>query len=140
MMNWDTVLTSFARKGDLSMVQRALDKGADPNAKIFHGETALIIAAKSIKDDRKAIEIFAALIEAGADIHHKNDRGETALSLSKAYGQDRPRVTWLIEAGADIHINPQEFKKERAARALREKKDAISQKQTAFRRYLKPGR
>ena len=57
-------LWNAAREGDVARVTRALEKGADVNAKTRYGATALTFAA-----DKGRIEVVKLLIERGADVN-----------------------------------------------------------------------
>ena len=57
-------LWNAARDGDVARVTRALEKGADVNAKTRYGATALTFAA-----DKGRIEVVKLLIERGADVN-----------------------------------------------------------------------
>ncbi|KAJ3473879.1 hypothetical protein NLG97_g10089 [Lecanicillium saksenae] len=59
----------------LGIVRQLLDKGADTEAKVSHsGETALWVAATN-----ENAAIVGLLLESGADMHAKNEDGETLL-------------------------------------------------------------
>lgn len=88
---------AFAKKG------KALKGQIDVNAVGANQVTMLQIAA-----DECDVTMAKALIQAGADLDAKDNRGTTALigSLAAA-GMEKqdPEVAWLlIDAGADIHV------------------------------------
>jgi hypothetical protein len=62
-------------------VKLFLAKGADPNAAYAHGLTALMWAAGYGK-----VETMRALIDAGARIDAKDDRGKTAGDIARENG------------------------------------------------------
>jgi ankyrin repeat protein len=72
----------------------ALSAGADVNARMSNGYTALMIAAEKFEP-----EISRVLIAAGADVSARNNFGETALSLARKEGNDAV-VAILKRAGA----------------------------------------
>lgn len=64
--------------GQLDTVKVLLEKGANPNAELLDGHTALIAAA--VQSGSK--DVVEALIAAGADVKHKNKQGKTAEMLA----------------------------------------------------------
>ena len=71
--------------------------GADPNASLPGGETALMTAARTGR-----VEVVRALIARGADVHAtEGRRGQTALMWAAAEGHVET-VEALIDAGADF--------------------------------------
>ena len=92
-----TPLILAACKGQTSLVEFFLSRGADINATDSHNRTALIWAA-----DRGDLETALCLIKHGADIEAKeNGFGSTALNW--AAWRKRPGVVKaLVEAGAVI--------------------------------------
>jgi ankyrin repeat protein len=72
---------------DSNATRQLLDQGADPNSRDReHGETALMLC--------RSDGVACLLLERGADVNLRDDRGETAFTL-------RPRPI-LLTAGADI--------------------------------------
>lgn len=85
---------SFGSKSD---VRKLLEEGADANATIGRGDTALMLAASD-----KRIDIARLLIEYGADMNATNKIfGTTALMKAVINGQ-KETVKMLLDAGADI--------------------------------------
>ncbi len=88
-----------------------IGKGADVNAQDFYGVTALMEVIDNMKyneiDDDEAtniakyIEICKILIDNGANVNMKNDRGETALYLAFK-NQHKEIFKLLIDEGADV--------------------------------------
>jgi ankyrin repeat protein len=75
-----------------------LQRGADPNARIYKGVTALMWAAAH--KNRKAV---AALIAHGADIKATNDAGTNVMgyALSPVKGDADPKIIEMLKkAGA----------------------------------------
>jgi outer membrane protein assembly factor BamB len=63
---------------DLAAVQKALDAGADVNAVNAYGQTALMLAAESVRQAYKRKDIIATLVERGADVSIRDAYGWTA--------------------------------------------------------------
>lgn len=88
-------LWEAARAGDAARVGRALDKGADVNAKTRYGATALTYAA-----DRGHLEIVKLLVERGADMNATDGfYGFRAIDLA-LQNNHTPVVTFLLERGS----------------------------------------
>lgn len=71
--------------GRIRTVQMMLDLGADPNLQDIGGESALHKAARSRGTGTRVIE---TLLAGGADIHQKNAKHKTALSIAEIEGRD----------------------------------------------------
>ena len=113
----NTALMYAAGVNDNSEVVKALlDVGADVDVKDDHyGNTALMYAAMYSGDDTlqdlrngfvdmvKNSEIVRALIEAGADVNVKNNRGNTALMYEAMSRKNPEIVKVLLEAGAEVN-------------------------------------
>jgi len=94
-----TALMFAARHGHPQVIRQLLAKGADPNARGAGGETALIYAASNGCD----AEALKLLVEAGADVNARNDKGLSALGEARA-SKACPGSTMaqmLIERGAE---------------------------------------
>ena len=82
------------------VVKALIKKGAKPDARDQHGDTALIYAA----EHTGKTDIMDMLLSAGADIHAKNNMGNSALILAAANefysGQNVP---FLISRGANVN-------------------------------------
>lgn len=86
----------------LDKVMMLLDAGADPNA-VFHSVPLL----QSLCHQADCFEVVALLIERGADVHARNDKGWQALHVAAA--QWRPELTvTLLRAGADPNATDDE--------------------------------
>lgn len=77
-------------------VTRCVATGADPNSRIAGGWTPLHFAA-ALND---SAALIVALLDAGADIHFKNESGETPLHMAGLNPATEVTIT-LIEAGCD---------------------------------------
>lgn len=71
-------LRNAAFQSDLEKVKNALDAGADINAVDEYGQTALMLAAESLRVYNKK-DIVALLLDRGADITIKDPEGWTAV-------------------------------------------------------------
>ena len=102
------------------MVERLLAGGADANAKLLSGETALMTCARTGDATAvKALLVHGASVNAKESAHH-----QTALMWAAA--EDHPEaVQMLLEFGADVHarsdVYPQTVVGEQTQRAGREK-------------------
>jgi len=85
------------KNNDVKTVMKAIEKGADVNAKDKDSMTALIWAA--IKN---SIEVAKLLIEKGADVNAKMEHDATAL-MGAAGSNSLEVAKLLIEKGADVN-------------------------------------
>jgi ankyrin repeat protein len=95
----DTAIMKACRDCNaVDVVEFLLEKGANINDKKFRDQidqTPLIIAAFN-----GCTDIVRMLLDAGANIHHRNDQGENALISAAQEGQIDV-VKLLLDAGAD---------------------------------------
>ena len=91
-------LFDAAEKGDNAEIEKLLRAGADINAKVFGGETALMRVAGKGKTD-----ICSLLIERGANVDQKDNSGWTAL-MCAAYEGFTQTCALLINNGAKIEV------------------------------------
>lgn len=84
--------------GRPTIVQQAIDAGADVNARDYKGDTALHLAADAAEHDS-----IQHLLDAGANPNLQNERGETPLHLA-ARKQFSECTKALLEGGADPGI------------------------------------
>ena len=81
------------------MKPRPLRSAADKDAKMEDASTPLMMAAEY---DQTGSAVALALIAAGADVKHVNEKGETAITLVS--GSDKPELySALLAAGADVN-------------------------------------
>ena len=81
---------------DIAQASELLKQGADVNAKDSgHGETPLILAAKFT-----GANMMRLLLEAGAEVHARDDWGRTALFYAPVSSEG---FGVLLRAGADVH-------------------------------------
>src|SRR2546429_107880 len=81
--------------GNAQLIQALLATGADPNAALHGGETALMTAARTGR-----VEAVQALLDAGAKLNAKDRKGQTALMWAAADGHAAV-IELLIHSGAD---------------------------------------
>jgi len=102
-----TLLHIAADNSDLEIVKLLVARGADINAKGFHGYTPLHLAVDadcdtSARDDRRLIDLPVTrfLIESGADEGIRDDEGEVPRDTAVAYGKI---TTQLYDAISRMH-------------------------------------
>ncbi len=95
-----TPLMNSASMGNYECVRILLEKGADVDARSEEGNTSLILLAKSTKPSNierlkgwkrlllpwDPLTTLQILLEKGADVNAKNDKGQTALSAAEENG------------------------------------------------------
>jgi ankyrin repeat protein len=87
------------KKGDIEGVGRALDKGADVNATLYHEKTALMSAAASHRNDHALLKL---LLDREATVNAVDDDGRTAFDHAELPGEatDGEAQRLLAEKGA----------------------------------------
>ena len=90
-------LITAAESGDVESVNGLIEKGADVNAGISFGGTALHRAASG-----GHVDVAMILIANGANVNTKNKYRATALHLA-AWNGNVEVVKILIESGADVN-------------------------------------
>ena len=90
-------LFAAAASGDESLLARALEKGALPDARGDAGITPLMLSA-----ERGHAGVVTALLAAGADVHAARPGGITPLMHAAASG-DAGLVRLLLDAGARVN-------------------------------------
>lgn len=136
LLNIDHAVINKKYRGDTAIMKASrhcngnkvvaflLESGANINDKEVRDEidqTPLIVAAQSGCKD-----IVEMLLQAGADIHHRNDQGENALICAAQEGH-KEIVKMLLDSGSNI--NQENADGETAldlAIRLRQKKDLIN--------------
>ena len=97
----DTSIMKASRQcSDPNIIKMLLENGANINDKEVRDtidQTPLIVAA-----DGGCKEIVEMLLQAGANIEHRNDQGETAL-ISAAQNGHKEIVQMLLDAGANVN-------------------------------------
>ncbi len=89
---------TFWNKATVESVQKAIDLGADVNAKSDAGETVLVWAANYNNNPNVA----KLLINAGANVNAKDENGVTALMWAVRCANP-DIIKLLINAGADVN-------------------------------------
>jgi uncharacterized protein len=90
----NTALMVAANNGRTAIVDDLLRAGADAN--ITNREKVSPLMRAATQDDAALVQ---KLLDANADLHHKDTRGDTALSFAAARGR-RENLALLLEAGA----------------------------------------
>lgn len=98
-VDWQSLLFKAAKDGDIKTVQEALDHGAGINDA---GESQLEEALRCAVW-RGHLDIVRFLLEKGAQVNKKQDRGETAIFVSCHTG-NLELTQLLIDAGAEVNI------------------------------------
>lgn len=92
-----TPLMVASLSGNLRMVEQLLLHKAQVDLRDYAGETAFTLASQYYD----LLDVMKCLVAAGANIHHSNTRGHTALSNAVTVGHEAT-VRWLL----DIGVNP----------------------------------
>ena len=93
----DLDFRTLCKTATFEKILEALNNGANPNAKNRNKNTALMSAAQSNADPR----VIEVLLDAGAELEARNQRGSTALHYA-AMDNVPEVVELLIKKGADI--------------------------------------
>jgi ankyrin repeat protein len=97
-----TPLLISAQTGNLALFDLLVQNGADPAAVDSGKNSALMVMLKAFSQNREnAGELAHALIRRGADIHARNNWGDTALHFAARYNQTGV-LEQLIQNKADI--------------------------------------
>lgn len=88
-------LHDYASKGDVVLLQKALENGGDVNKTDESGQTALHFAA-----DKGHVDCISSLISAGADVNASDVDGISVLQ-SSVIGEHREIAQLLLQAGAN---------------------------------------
>lgn len=97
LMAIDRPLFRALRTRDVDGVRRALDAGADPNARGQAGVTPLMFAVQ-IEENHNVVDL---LLERGADLRATDARGRTA--VDHVYDPPEPPEDWENGHEAWIH-------------------------------------
>ena len=87
-----------ARRGDLPLVKRLLDRGADVNEAVLRDGNPLIVAAA-----RGHLEVVTTLVDRGADVNAFVPEDETPL-INATRGGHLQVAAYLIDKGADVNL------------------------------------
>ncbi|UCE32591.1 MAG: ankyrin repeat domain-containing protein, partial [Burkholderiales bacterium] len=91
-----TALMAAAAAGDVKLLERLIDAGADPKSSNDKGASVLIYAAW-----RGDPEVVSALIARGVDLEKKASNGWTAVTMAAAKGHNEA-IRLLLAAGARV--------------------------------------
>ena len=92
----DTPLTAAAARNDADAIRRLLAAGRNPDAADASATTALIWAARA-----GAGAAMTALVDAGANVNHRDSRFRWTVLLHAIHKQQPAAVRLLLERGAD---------------------------------------
>eukprot|EP00752_Nemacystus_decipiens_P014642 g13039.t1 len=100
-----TVETVFSqvRNGRVRRLADSLDKGFPVDTEDEHGNTALMVACQNVNT-----ELCELLLRRGADVNHRNGRGNTPLHYAMAYDPQGVLGELLISRGGDDTIANQD--------------------------------
>ena len=93
----DEAFGAALARGKVADAVGLLQAGADPNIRLGHGKTALMVAAKA-----GAVELASGLVRRGADVNATNDNGGTALMFAAIPGH-LETMKLLVDHGADVN-------------------------------------
>jgi hypothetical protein len=91
-----SVIRSAVQDNDVEALERAVRRGANPNARDSFGDLVLL----DIRDPAMA----AALIRLGADVNVRAREGGDTLLIRAARMGNGPLVTVLLDASANVHV------------------------------------
>lgn len=130
----DKDFRAFCKSARYEEILAALDEGANYDAKNSNGVTALMTAAEHNKDSR----VVKALVEAGADIHAKDNDGKTAAdyALKNPNLEGTEILSRLLEGNMpgdsvdDLHDDTENFTGDSQNATLPENQSDITQSET----------
>lgn len=99
---WTPLMWAMFRKND-ELVEFFLAKGANPNARVQYGFTALHFAASVLNNDK----FIRLLLKNGAFVDSRADDGQTAL-MRAVFSKRNSAARFLIEQGADVNARDNE--------------------------------
>ena len=79
------------------MTEKLLSAGANPNAALISGETALMAAASTGN-----VDVVRALVTRGADVNARESRGSQTALMWAIAEKHSAVARYLIEHGADV--------------------------------------
>lgn len=91
--------------GSSEDVRVLLEKGANPNTKTTHSESALLVAME--RSDAETTEMARLLVEKGADIEEPDKAGNTPIVSAIRYKEPKV-VKILLAKGADYRVRTSE--------------------------------
>src|SRR5436309_8968647 len=97
-MSADTPLTAAAARNDADEIRRLVSGGRNPDEADGGATTALIWAARS-----GAVQAMIALVDAGANVNHRDSRFRWTVLLHAIHTQQAAAVRFLLERGADAN-------------------------------------
>jgi ankyrin repeat protein len=105
--HFDLMLHFAVHRANVQLLRAVLNQTASPNALNVadkSGRNALFYAVRNIEkpSTRQRLAIVSILVEAGADINARNDKGSTALNLAARDGNE-VLVELLLDARAKVN-------------------------------------
>lgn len=100
----NTPLTLACVWQDAELIQEILSLGADPLAPTRYGQSPMmqVLHNRALGNAQSQMRCMEILLDAGADIHHKNQVGQQAIHW--AFWEAQPALgLWLISKGADVN-------------------------------------
>lgn len=95
----------FWNTASVEDVKKALDDGAEVNARDEDGNTPLLLALEKCEDETIREDIIKKLLEAGAGVNVSNDNRNTPLLFALSYRVKEELVVKLIKAGSDVEAD-----------------------------------
>lgn len=96
-------LLKAASQGDVTIIQEAVDRGAEVRTTDPVGRTPLHLAARY-----SGAEAVRILLEMGADVNAVDDKGRTPLHMTRFDNKDNfPTIKLLLEYGANPMVRDQ---------------------------------
>jgi ankyrin repeat protein len=96
-----TTLHAAIYRGDLTIIEKLLQRKMDPNVQDNEGDTPLHVVANVGREKR--LPIMTQMLKYHADVNIKNGRGETPL-YDVIRESDVINVQFLLDHGADISL------------------------------------
>ena len=88
--------------GDIELVKKLIDNGADVNEKDNNLFTPLHYATQEFSSKKECLEIIKILLHAGSNIEARDANGNTPLSNAVYWFRGDPSlINFLLENGAD---------------------------------------
>ena len=103
----DYYLEKACEKGQVEIVKRLIQKGANVNALDVDNNNLLLDVIEGLNDNPEReeayVEIAKLLIQAGTDVNYLNNYGVTALHMAVMDGENQIAIsTLLIQKGANV--------------------------------------
>lgn len=110
-----TALHVATLRGNVTVMEAILAKGADINAQDAHGMTALML---NVNKPFNILPTALLLLEKGADLEVKNNKGQTVMQIASDRYNDGWESAENANVGTLIEKMQQKLKQEKAAQAV----------------------